>query len=45
MSDSLFSPAVFLAVLTITMLVLIVAFYFDDPQSRPSDDRRWRRRY
>ncbi|GAA0952108.1 hypothetical protein [Actinocorallia libanotica] len=45
MTGSILPPAAFLAVLTITIFVLVMAFYFDDPQSRPDEDRRWSRRY
>lgn len=46
MSGAILLPqAVLLAALTITIFVLVVAFYFDEPHSRPEDDNRWRRRY
>jgi hypothetical protein len=39
------SQAVFLLAPTIVVLLLVGAFYFDDPNYRPDGDRRWSRRY
>lgn len=45
MSDSILLQATFLVVLTITVFVLVGAFYSDTPHSDSDIDQRWRRRY